>query len=145
MANLAQMINVLQSVILTEGNKMALTPTYHVFDLYKGHQDATLNESYVQQDTVGMDEAWVPAIHVSASEGSDGKSRVTLANLSANEPQRIRCLLSGRDYESAAIRYISSDMNACNEFDQPASVCIQTMPGIPISDNNFTIDSKRQT
>src|SRR4029079_14541327 len=40
MANLAQTINVLQSIILTEGNKMLLTPTYHVFDLYKVHQDA---------------------------------------------------------------------------------------------------------
>lgn len=42
MANIAQMVNVLQSMILTDNEKMVLTPTYHVFDLYKNHHDATL-------------------------------------------------------------------------------------------------------
>ena len=140
MANLAQMINVIQSVILTEGSSMVLTPTYHVFDLYKGHQDATLIESYVQQDTVGTDEAQVPAIHVSASEGADGNIHVTLANLSADESQSIRFLLDGKEFRSAALRCISGEMNACNEFNQPPRVNIKTMPDMQITDNNFHME-----
>lgn len=68
MANLAQMINVLQSLILTEGDQMVLTPTYHVFDLYKGHQNATLVESYLEKDGLFINEDQLPHLHVSASE-----------------------------------------------------------------------------
>ena len=53
MANLAQMVNVLQSVLLTEGDKMVKTPTYHVFNMYKYHQDATLVESSIETETIG--------------------------------------------------------------------------------------------
>ncbi|HHY83728.1 MAG TPA: alpha-N-arabinofuranosidase [Clostridiales bacterium] len=140
MANLAQMINVLQAVILTEGNKMVLTPTYHVYDLYKGHQDSTLIESYVQQDMIGTEEAQVPAVHVSASEARDGSIRVTLVNLSASESQRIRCLLCSGEYHFASVRYISGEMNDCNEFDKPPRVSVKTMPDIQIEDNSFIID-----
>ena len=52
MANIAQLVNVLQSVILTEGEKMVLTPTYHVFDLYKHHHDATLLNSHLETEGV---------------------------------------------------------------------------------------------
>ena len=53
MANLAQTVNVLQSVVLTEGDRMVLTPTWHVFDLYKDHQDAKLADCFVETDQVG--------------------------------------------------------------------------------------------
>ena len=56
MANLAQMVNVLQAVILTEGEKLVLTPTYHVFDLYKHHQDAVLLGSYAETGFVGVED-----------------------------------------------------------------------------------------
>ena len=139
MANLAQMINVLQSVILTEGESMVLTPTYHVFDLFKGHMDATLVESYVQQDVTGTEEAQVPLLHVSASEDDGGTVRVTLANLSADEPQHIKCQLSGGEFSFAQIRYISGDINACNQFNKEPDVTIKTMDDIQIKDNIFTV------
>ena len=56
MTNVAQMVNVLQSVILTEGEKMVLTPTYHVFNMYKNHQDAELVESYIETENIGIEE-----------------------------------------------------------------------------------------
>ncbi len=140
MANLAQMVNVLQSVILTNGHQIVLTPTYHVFDLYKGHQDATLIESYVQQDLAGTQEAQVPAMHVSASENQEGKVHVTLVNLSADKPQKVRCGLSGSDFTSAAVRYISGDLNSHNEFGKKAQVSIRTVPEIPVSDGGFHMD-----
>jgi len=140
MANLAQMVNVLQSVILTEGNKIVLTPTYHVFDLYKGHQNSTLIESYIQQDLIGTDEAQVPTLNVSASEGIDGKVRVTITNLSATESQDLICHLSGNTFSSASIRYISGDIDDFNDFGKPQKVSIETMPDITIDNNTFILD-----
>ena len=69
MANIAQMINVFQAVILTEGSKMIKTPTYHVFDMYKYHQDADLVESYIDGvEQIGEDEKFkVPNLQESAS------------------------------------------------------------------------------
>ena len=141
-ANLAQMVNVLQSIILTEGGNMILTPTYHVFDLFKGHQDAILIESYVQQDTVGTGEAQVPALHVSASEGYGGQTRVTLVSLTASgsDPLSVKCFLTGKEYHCASIRYISGDMNDYNEFNQPPSISVKKISDIMISNNNFIIE-----
>ncbi len=140
MANLAQMVNVLQSVILTNGHQIVLTPTYHVFDLYKGHQGATLIESYVQQELTGTEEAQVPTMHVSASENQEGKVHVTLVNLSADRPQTIRCNLHGRNFTSAATRYISGDLNSHNEFGKDAQVSIRTAGEISVSDGEFALE-----
>jgi alpha-L-arabinofuranosidase len=140
MANLAQMVNVLQSVILTEGEKMVLTPTYHVFDLFKGHHDATLIESYVQQDLIGTEEAQVPALHLSASERTDGKVHATVVNLSANESRSTSLMLAGRTFTSASIRYISGDMNSHNAFGQPAQVDIRSMPDVAVEGNRLSLE-----
>lgn len=140
MANLAQMVNVIQSVILTEGDEMILTPTYHVFDLFKSHQDSTLIESYVQQDLTGTSEAKVPLLHTSASESEDGKINVTLVNLSADEPQQVNCLLNGKEFSTAGIRYICGDINSHNQFGKSPQVEIKTMPDIQVENNGFTIE-----
>ena len=140
MANLAQMINVLQSVILTDGAQMVLTPTYHVFDLYKGHQDATLLESYIQQDQIGTEEAQVPLLHASASLGATGDVLITMVNLSPTQEQKIQCTLSGSSYISASSRYISGEMTAYNEFDMTPQVKINTMPDIAIVENQLTLE-----
>lgn len=139
MANLAQMVNVLQSVILTEGDKIVLTPTYHVFDLFKGHQDSTLIESYVGQDLTGTEEAKVPALQVSASEREDGVIHITIVNLSADEPQSVQCMLAGKEYTVAKVRYISGEMNSHNQFGQPSQVDIRTMTDIKIEGQKFDI------
>ena len=74
MANIAQVVNVLQSVILTEGEKMILTPTYHVFNMYKNHQEATLVESYIETKMIGIDEEnQVPNLHESVSVDEKGE------------------------------------------------------------------------
>ena len=58
MANLAQIVNVLQAVILTEGDKIVKTPTYHVFDIYKYHQDAELIFSDIDIKMIGVENEW---------------------------------------------------------------------------------------
>ena len=79
MANIAQTVNVLQAVILTEGGRMALTPTYHVFDLYKAHQDAQHVEHTLDAGPAGTALHPVPAISMTASK-KDGVLTVTLSN-----------------------------------------------------------------
>lgn len=140
MANLAQLCNVLQSIILTNGAELVLTPTYHVFDLFKGHQNATLIDSYVQQDTVGEDNSQVPALHVSASENSDGEVLVTIVNLSADAPQAVRCQLGNTQHHMASIRYIAGTPQRHNIFGKPVAVSIQSAPDIMIDDGVFTLD-----
>ena len=140
MANLAQMVNVLQSVILTKDEKMLLTPTYHVFDLFMAHQNAQRIESYVQQDLTGTAEAKVPAMQISASQDDTGNVHATLVNLSADEPCEAHIHLEGASFSTAAIRYISGDINSHNEFDQEPQVQIKALTDIKIQANSFTLD-----
>ena len=92
--NIAQLINVLQAVILTEGPKMLRTPTYHVFHMYKYHQDADLVESYIDGvEQIGEDEKFkVPNLQESASVDKDGVVTITLNNLSLIRQKRWRSL-----------------------------------------------------
>ncbi|MBQ7863641.1 MAG: alpha-N-arabinofuranosidase, partial [Lachnospiraceae bacterium] len=94
MANIAQMVNVLQSVILTEGAKMILTPTYHVFKMYNCHQGAELLDSYVETVKIGTEKDQVPNLTESVSLGTDGKIHITMTNLSVNEDYEIEGLLA---------------------------------------------------
>ncbi len=140
MANLAQMVNVLQSVILTKEAQMILTPTYHVFDLFKGHQDATLIESHVQQELSGPEGATVPALQVSASENEKGDVHVTLVNLSADQEQQLQCNFVGKTFSTARIRYIAGGINSYNTFDESETIIIQNLPIESINGNQIILD-----
>ena len=122
MANLAQTVNVLQAVILTDGEKMVKTPTYHVFDLYKGHQDGTFLQSSVETRDISAGAYTMPDLHLSASEGLDGVIRATLVNLSPHEAQEISCSLAGKTIQSATARVLSEKMDVYNDFDAPDRV-----------------------
>lgn len=139
MANLAQMINVLQSLILTMGDQMVLTPTYHVFDLYKGHQNSTLVESYIEADYLQINEAQLPHLHVSASEREDGNIHLTIVNLSATEAVDLHSYLEGRSFTKASVRYLTGSIADHNTFEHPEQVTIHTHDTINISNNEFLI------
>ncbi len=116
MANIAQMVNVLQAVILTEGPKMLLTPTYHVFEMYKGHQGAKQLESYVETSLIGDKENTVPNLHISASESAEGVL-VTVANLDDKNSAALDCTLSGLGQASRAEgRVLTGGCGAFNDF-----------------------------
>lgn len=139
MANLAQMINVLQSLILTEGENIVLTPTYHVFELYKGHQNATLVDSQLKTTSISFGEAQLPHIHVSASEREDNKLHITIVNLSADQDVNLETIIDGRQYTKASVRYISDAINAHNTFTQPEQVTIKSMSDLEIVQNKINI------
>jgi alpha-N-arabinofuranosidase len=118
-ANIAQLVNVLQSVILTEGEKMLLTPTYHVFNMYKCHQEATLVDSFVESEEIGVLDAKVMNLNESASIGEDGKLHITLNNLSVTDGYDVSSVLVDWDIKSVKAEILTNDMGAHNTFDSP--------------------------
>ena len=141
MANIAQMVNVLQSVILTEGNKMLLTPTYHVFDLYQAHQESTLVESFIETEKIGGEETAVPNLHESVSIDESGTLHITLANLSVTQSYPVEGVLAGKQARSVQARILCNQFNACNTFEAPNTVAIQPFDEVRLTQTglNFTI------
>lgn len=142
MANIAQMVNVLQAVILTDGEKMILTPTYHVFDMYKCHQNAELVESYVENEIIGIeDENKVPALSESVSIGEDGKLHITIANLSIDKAYDIEGLVTDSAVKSVSGEIVTGEIHDHNTFDDPEKVVKKNFDDCKIVDNNlkFTI------
>ena len=132
MANIAQTVNVLQAVILTQGADMILTPTYHVFDLYKGHQDAGLLESSIEAKGICAGGYTVPDLHLSVSQSNSGQILATLVNLSPDEARDISCRINGRAADSVSARVLTGKMDAYNDFDAPERVKPEPFTGIEI-------------
>ena len=142
MANIAQLVNVLQSVILTEGDKMILTPTYHVFNMYKNHQEATLVESYIDTKNIGVEEEnQVPNLHESVSVDAEGKINITLNNLSVSDAYDIQGIFVDRDVKSVKATILTNEMGAYNNFDAPEVVKSVEFTEFKITDKeiNFKI------
>ncbi|MDR0585172.1 MAG: alpha-N-arabinofuranosidase [Treponema sp.] len=132
MANIAQTINVLQSVILTEGAKMILTPTYHAFDMYKVHQDAVKLPVYVESETVNRGSE-MPLISASASRDERNKLHLSLTNIDSGSEQELRVELRGLDL-SPSVKISgtvigSEHIQDCNTFDDDAKVGIKNFTG----------------
>lgn len=139
LCNLAQTINVLQSIILTEGAKMIKTPTYHVFDLFKGHQDAYyLPVSWAEKpNTI---EKGLPNVDISASCTEDGKIYVTLVNLSAENKASITLNFADKRAIGAKGRYISGDVTAHNTFESPDVVQTRNLDAIQVEDGETIVE-----
>ena len=140
LANLAQTVNVLQALILTKGAQMLLTPTYHVFDLYKVHQDAKLVPiQFNSPDYVNGDQK-IPALSISASKDSMGAVHISLVNIDASKPISIQTNIDGT-WKAVTGRILTSDkVNDYNSFDQPKKIIIKPFTGAKLSGNNLTID-----
>lgn len=141
MANIAQLVNVLQAVILTEGEKMLLTPTYHVFNLYKCHQEAELLDSYVETEEIGPEECRVPNLSKSVSLGKDGKIHITLNNLSIEEDYEIEGIFAETELKDVKGTILTGEMHAHNTFVEPDAVHPQSFDRCKIANNKlvFTI------
>lgn len=120
MANLAQAVNVLQSIILTKGNQMVLTPTYHVFDMYKVHQEAKLLPvQFISPDYInGKDK--IPALNISASQDSMGVVHITLVNLDPNHAINLRTNLQTIKWSKVDGEVLTSaKVTDINTFENP--------------------------
>lgn len=126
MANIAQTINVLQSVILTDGEKMIKTPTYHVFKMYKEHQDNTLVGSYITTDEIESknDNKTFPQLVESASVDENGVIYSTITNTSQNKGAKIKCQIADTKVNSIRAEIITGECHERNDFDNAENVKI---------------------
>ena len=123
MANIAQLVNVLQAVILTDGAKMLLTPTYHVFEMYSVHQDATRIPAAVECGQAGPEGDRVPAVTASASVDGGGRTHVSLCNLDPAAPAAVEIALRGVSAREVTGRVLTAPaMQAHNTFAKPSAV-----------------------
>ncbi len=140
MANIAQMVNVLQAVILTKDDEMVLTPTYFVFKMYSVHQDATLVPMNQKTGDYSFDGKKVPNIYTSAST-KHGVLSVTMVNLNPNNSEPVEINISGNDYSSASGQIITAEnINDYNDFGQQEKVSLKEMKVNSPKDNKLTVN-----
>lgn len=140
MANIAQLVNVLQAVILTDGPRMLLTPTYHVFHMYKYHQDAELVESCMEGTREIGEEAdyMVPNIQESVSVDKDGIVTITLNNLSVTDSEEMEICFMELHPGDVTAAIVTDRMDAYNTFDNPDNVKEETFEDFKITDRGIT-------
>jgi alpha-N-arabinofuranosidase len=136
---IAQMVNVLQAMILTDGDKMILTPTYWVYDLYKPFQGATSLPVEVDSPAYAMGTASVPAVTASAGREATGMVHVALVNLDPNKSATVRIKLSGVAGKSVEGRVLTAPaMASHNTFAAPDVVKPVAFKGATIRDGVLT-------
>jgi alpha-N-arabinofuranosidase len=146
MANLAQTINVLQALILTRGNQMLLTPTYHVFDMYKVHMDAKLLPINFKSPDYSVDNKSIPAVNVSASRDSSGTVHISLVNLNPAKKISLRTSLVGIQWQTVEGQVLSSKkLTDVNSFENPNAVTIQQFKGAKKDGNDLVVELPAQS
>ena len=141
MANIAQVVNVLQAVILTDGDKMILTPTYHVFDMYKVHQDALLLTVKIETPDYVFGDEKLPAVNCSASIDKEGKVHISLCNIDPKSGQKISYAFEKFIPKSITGQVLTSDkMNAHNTFDDPNVVKPAEFSDFKLAGNNLEVN-----
>jgi alpha-L-arabinofuranosidase len=130
MANIAQMINVLQAIILTDGDRMLLTPTYHVYEMYTVHHDATLLPSTLTCADYRLGDDSMPGLSVSVSRDDRGVMHISLCNPDPNNSADLTVELRGATAQEITGRILTAkDMTTHNTFDNP-----DVIEPVPFSD-----------
>ena len=134
MANIAQTINVLQAMILTDGPRMLRTPTYWVFEMFKVHQGGAVLPVEVSTPNYVLNDAEVPAVSASASKAGDSTIALSLVNTHATEATTVTCSLNRLDAKTIKARVLTADaIDAHNTFDAPDAV-------MPTDFSDFQLD-----
>jgi alpha-N-arabinofuranosidase len=140
MANIAQTVNVLQAVVLTQQEKMLLTPTYHVFEMYQVHQDAQMAPLDVHSEDYVYGDVRIPAVSGSASVDSSGKLHLTLTNVDPHRDLPVQVHVSGMRAGSVKGRVLQGRaMNDHNTFEQPEAVVPRPFEGAAIENGVLTV------
>jgi alpha-N-arabinofuranosidase len=140
MANIAQMINVLQAMILTRGSRMVLTPTYHVFAMFRPFQDAVSLPAELVSPPYKLGNVSVPAVSMSAARAADGAIVVALVNLDPNRAMPVAAVIAG-----AAARHVRGEiltapaMDARNTFDAPDAVHPVSFAGASLDGSKLSL------
>jgi alpha-L-arabinofuranosidase len=138
MAAIAQMVNVLQAMLLTDGARMVKTPTYHVFDLYQPWQDATTLPVDLTSPWYHNQEVALPAISVSAVRDRAGRVHVAFVNLDPRRAIPVSVALAGVAPRAVSGRVLTgATMDAHNDFDRPDVVRPQPFAGARVADGTL--------
>ena len=138
--NIAQMVNVLQAMILTDGPRMVRTPTYWVFEMFKVHQGATSLPVDLQAPDYKSGIEAIPAVSASASRDTAGVVHLSLANANPNQPVTVTGTLSGLAAKSVSGQVLTAAaMNAHNTFDAPDAVRPQAFDGAVLAGGALTV------
>ena len=139
-ANLAQCVNVLQAVILTNKEKMILTPTYHVMEMYNVHQDATLLPLTLTVNDYIFNGEKLPAVSASASKDSLGVIHISLVNIDPTKPQKITIALKGENKKNLSGKILSSKkLQDYNSFTEPEKIKPAVFSNATIDKNVLTV------
>ena len=140
MANIAQMVNVLQSMILTDKEKMVLTPTYYVFRMYRVHQGATMIPVDLSAPEYKHGDAVIPSLSASASRDGEGRLHLSIVNLDPNRAVEITTTVWGGAVRSVAGEVLTAAaMNAMNTFDRPDTIKPAPFSGYKFQDSRLTL------
>jgi alpha-N-arabinofuranosidase len=121
MANIAQMINVLQAMIFTDKERMLLTPTYHVFRMYRPFQDATFVPVAFDPGAYTHGNVRLPRIDAMSAKDKEGKLWIALTNVDPNRAVQIE--LSARGVKRVTGQTLSAPrIDSVNTFDAPTTV-----------------------
>jgi alpha-L-arabinofuranosidase len=141
MANIAQLVNVLQAVILTKKEKMVLTPTYYVFRMYKVHQNATLIPVTLTCRDYKNGDASIPSINVSASKDASGKIHITITNLDPNAVNPVNIDLGAIKNALVSGEIITSkEINDYNDFDVAPKVIPSKFSDFKFADGKLQVN-----
>lgn len=141
MANLAQAVNVLQSLILTKGDKMILTPTYYVMKMYKVHQGALMVPVDVTSADFVMGDKKLPAVSASGSIDKSGKMHVSLTNIDNKNSQKVEIDLKGYDAKSVTGKILTSPkIQDHNTFDDPTKVIPAAFNNVKLSGDKLALN-----
>ncbi len=133
MANIAQMVNVLQAMVLTEGEKMILTPTYHVFDMYRGHMGGRLLPLQVDCGKAGD----VQQISASASR-KENVITLTLANISCTDGETVEVALEGKIHSMEG-QILHGDMHDMNTFEEKDRVQPRPFQDVQVTEKGIRV------
>lgn len=140
MANIAQIVNVLQAMILTDGEKMLRTPTYHVFKMYAVHQDATLIPVVLSSPQYKFEDKTIPALSASASRDGNGRLHLSIVNLDPNRPAEISTTVTGATIKSVSGEVLTAPaMTGLNTFENPNAIKPAPFNGYRIQNSQLTL------
>ena len=143
MANIAQMVNVLQAMILTDGPLLVLTPTYHVFEMNKVHHDATLIPSELSCEFSSDAERSFPVLSASASRNAAQAIHLTLTNAHPDQAAPITCEMGAATatLQSVSARVLTAPaLDTHNTFAQPDAVTPQPFKNFRIEGKNLVVE-----
>lgn len=141
MANIAQIVNVLQSLILTDNEKMALTPTYHVFDLYQVHKEATFLPFDLSSEEYELNGTKIPALSATSSKSADGSVHISLVNVHPSKAISVTSELKNIKAKQVSARILTSgDMHDHNTFEQPNKVGTKEFKQFKLKGDQLTVE-----